>query len=353
MPLGRATGRAETTKTMKKTRKSYHVALVGVGAVGVEMLRVLRQRRFPMASLRVLATRPRRETIDGKPYQVEKATPESFRGVDLALFAGGEEPEGHLGWPAVEAGAVVVDNGPVYRLYPNVPLVVPEVNAHVLQGDARLIANPNCSTIQLVVVLKPLYDQARMKRVVVSTYQAVSGKGSAAKVQLAKEWKHAAAGNPPPKETCFTRPIADNVIPHIDRFSADGYTLEETKLLHETRKIMGDDHLQVTATAVRVPVMNGHSESVNIEFHSALSAADARKVLRAAPGIKVQDDPGRNLYPVPFEVSGADDVYVGRIRQDRSVPYGLNLWIVADNIRKGAALNAVQIAEKLAEFGKL
>ena len=338
---------------MAKTKKAYHVALVGVGAVGAEMLKILQERKFPMASLRVLATRPREETINGKTYQVEKATPESFRGVDLALFAGGEEPEGHLGWPAVEAGAVVVDNGPVYRLYPNVPLVVPEVNAHTLEGGARMIANPNCSTIQLVVALKPLYDRARIKRVVVSTYQAVSGKGSAAKVQLTKEWKHAAAGEAPPEETCFTKPIAGNVIPHIDRFLPDGYTLEETKLLHETRKIMGDDHLQVTATAVRVPVMNSHSEAVNIEFHTPLSADEARKLLRAAPGIKVEDDPSRNVYPAPFEVSGTDDVYIGRVRQDHSVPFGINLWIVADNIRKGAALNAIQIAEKMAELGKL
>jgi aspartate-semialdehyde dehydrogenase len=331
-------------------RKKYSVCVVGIGAVGQEMLRVLWQRRFPMKSCRVVARRARVEKVDGRQVKVESVCREAFRGVDIALFAGSEEKEGHFGWPAVEEGAVVIDNSPVYRLYPNVPLVVPEVNPEDLRNHEGLIGNPNCSTIQLVVALKPLHDFAGLRRVVVSTYQPASGKGHDAMAQLDKEWKHAAAGKKPPRESCFPYPIASNLIPHIDQFFSDAYTLEETKLLHESRKILGLPHLQLTATAVRVPVMNGLCESVNVEFARPISAARARALLRKAPGVVVQDDPAKKLYPMPYFVSGKDEVYVGRIREDHSVAHGLNLWVAADNVRKGAALNAVQIAEKMIEM---
>ncbi len=331
--------------------KSYHVAVVGVGAVGSEMLRVLQQRKFPLASLKVLARRARDIEVDGRPYSVESATGDSFRGVDIALFAGGEGAKDHLGWQAVERGAVVIDNGSAFRMYPNIPLVVPEVNPEALRKHEGFIANPNCSTIQMVVALGPLHAAARIKRVVVSTYQAASGKGADAVEQLGLEMAADVAGRPLPPLAPFPHPLCGNVLPHIDSFLEDGYTKEELKMVNETRKILGDDTIQITATTVRVPVANGHSESVNVEFHSPLEVAAARQILQRSPGIVVQDDPGQNLYPLPRDVSGTDEVYVGRLRADRSVPFGLNMWVVADNLRKGAALNAVQIAEKMIEMG--
>jgi aspartate-semialdehyde dehydrogenase len=329
--------------------KKYNVAVVGIGAVGREMVRVLHRRKFPMASLRVFARSAREETVDGRRIAVEKISEKAFAGVDIALFAGSEEPQGHLGWPAVKQGAVVIDNGSAYRLYPNVPLVVPEVNAHDLSWHEGLIANPNCSTIQFVVAIKPLHDIARIKRAVVATYQSTSGKSAAAMDQLRAEWAMVGAGKEPAKNDVFSFPIADNVIPHIDRFDDQGTTREETKLLHETRKIMGDPDLLVTATAVRVPVLRAHSEAVNLEFHSPITAAQARRALQHAPGVVVQDDPGKERYPMPHFAAHKDPVYVGRIREDRTVPYGLNMWVVSDNLLKGAALNAVQIAETLIE----
>jgi len=333
--------------------KSYHVAVVGVGAVGSEMLRVLHQRKFPMASLKVLARHAREIQVDGTKYAVEVTTPESFAAVDLALFAGGEGAKDHVGWKAVEQGTVVIDNGSAFRMYPNVPLVVPEVNPEALRKHEGFIANPNCSTIQMVVALGPLHQAARIKRVVVATYQAASGKGADAVEQLGREMAAKVQGGPPAPLAPFPHPLCGNVLPHIDSFLEDGYTKEEHKMVTETRKILGDDSIQITATTVRVPVENGHSEAVNVEFHSPLEAERARELLREAPGVVVQDDPGANVYPLPLAVSGTDEVYVGRIRQDRSVPYGLNLWVVADNLRKGAALNAVQIAEKMIEMGLL
>jgi len=333
--------------------RSYHVAVVGVGAVGSEMLRTLHARKFPMASLKVLARSARPIEVDGRPYQVEVACPEAFQGVDLALFAGGEGAKGHVGWAAVERGTIVIDNGSAFRMYPNVPLVVPEVNPEALRKHEGFIANPNCSTIQMVVALAPLHRAARIKRVVVSTYQAASGKGADAVEQLKKEMAAEVAGGPPPPLAPFPHPLCGNVLPHIDSFLEDGYTKEEMKMVNETRKILGDDTIQITATTVRVPVANGHSESVNVEFHTPLNAARAREILAAAPGIVVQDEPGKNVYPLPLALSGTDEVYVGRIRDDHSVPFGLNMWVVADNLRKGAALNAVQIAEKMIEMGLL
>ncbi|NIM06269.1 MAG: aspartate-semialdehyde dehydrogenase [Armatimonadetes bacterium] len=360
----------------------FRVAVVGVRAVGQEMVRSLHARSFPFSSLRVFATRAREVTIDGKAYQVEKISEEAFKDIDIAFFAGGDKAEGHFGWPAVRQGAVVIDNGSAYRLYPNVPLVVPEVNPEVLRNHEGLIANPNCSTIQFVVALKPLHDAARIKRLVVSTYQAVSGRGTSPKgsepvaalcnetcaltdrmrgsldkvseeEQLSATLRLAEEQPGPEDETLFPCEIVGNCLPHIDSFGDLDYTKEEWKMVNETRKIMGDTTMQITATCVRVPVFNSHCESVNVEFHSPLSAAEAKKLLLAAPGVKVIDEAAPGGYPLPRDASGKDEVFVGRIREDPTVPHGLNLWVVSDNLKKGAALNTIQIAEKMLEMGLL
>lgn len=360
----------------------YKVAVVGVRAVGQEMIRSLRKRSFPFTSLRVFATRAREISVDGIAYQVEQINEDAFRDIDVAFFAGSDKAEGHFGWPAVHQGAVVIDNGAAYRMFPNVPLVVPEVNPEALRKHEGLIANPNCSTVQLVVALKPLHDAARIKRVVVSTYQAVSGRGTSANgsdpvaslanemAQLSSDMLQAgeAAGpdnsmgamiavtekNAPPVDpTLFPYPMAGNCLPQVDSFAELGYTREEWKMVNETRKILGDDTIQVTATCVRVPVFNGHSESVNVEFHSPISAAQARDLLQSAPGITLVDDLIVGRYPLAREASGKDDTFIGRIREDRSVAFGLNLWVVSDNLLKGAALNAIQIGEKMVEMGLL
>ena len=343
-------------------KSSYSVAVVGIGAVGSEMIRVLAQRKFPCASLQVFARSTRDEVVDGVTYHVQQVTEEAFDQIDVALFAGGEKAEDHFGMRALNrrkqvaglSNLVVIDNGNAFRQYPNVPLVVPEVNPEALREHQGLIANPNCSTIQMVVALKPLHDYARIKRIVVSTYQAVSGKSAQAREELAKQTREVAAGQQPTVDPAlFPYPIYGNCLPHIDAFLPDGYTKEEMKMVQETRKILGDDTLQISATTVRVPVDNGHAESVNIEFYRPISADTARELLAAAPGVVLQDDPAHNGYPVPRAAAGTDPVYVGRVREDRSVAFGLNLWVVADNLRKGAALNAVQIAEKLREMGLL
>ena len=359
----------------------YRVAVVGARAVGQEMLRVLKQRRFPAATIRVFATRARAMAVDGDTYQVEVIGESSFDDIDVAFFAGRDTKEGHFGPIAAERGAVVIDNGDAFRMEPGVPLVVPEVNPDALRGHRNLIANPNCSTIQFVVALKPLHDAARLKRAVVATYQAVSGSGTSKQgtdpvEQLRVEMSRLSRRLDPlaterePWErlhdvceaacrdadelvtdpTLFPCPIANNVIPAISSFREDGYSKEEMKLVNETRKILGEPDLRITATTVRVPVFNAHSEAANLEFERPISAAQARQVLSRAPGVVVIDEPEKNQYPVPIRVSGTDAVYVGRIREDPTVPHGLNLWIVADNLRKGAALNAIQIAEKMIEL---
>ena len=343
-------------------KSSYNVAVVGIGGVGSEMIRVLKQRQFPCASLQVFARSARPEVVDGITYHVEQVSEEAFDQIDLALFAGGEKAEDHFGLRAINrrktvAGLselVVIDNGNAFRMYPNVPLVVPEVNAEALRGHQGIIANPNCSTIQMVVALKPLHDVARIKRVVVSTYQAVSGKSAQARAELAKQTKDVAEGRTPAVDpSIFPYQIYGNCLPHIDVFLPDGYTKEEQKMIQETRKILGDDSIRITATTVRVPVDNAHAESVNVEFYEPISVEVAREVLAASPGIVLADDPATARYPLQSEATGTDPVFVGRIREDRSVPFGLNLWVVADNLRKGAALNAVQIAEKMREMGLL
>ncbi|HEX2952056.1 MAG TPA: aspartate-semialdehyde dehydrogenase [Armatimonadota bacterium] len=343
-------------------KSSYRVAVVGIGGVGSEMIRVLKQRNFPCESLEVFARSARPEVVDGVTYQVQQITEEALDHIDVALFAGGEKAEDHFGLRAINrrkqvsglSDLVVIDNGNAFRMYPNVPLVVPEVNSEALRTHQGIIANPNCSTIQMVVALKPLHDVARIKRIVVSTYQAASGKSAQARAELMKQTKDVAEGRAPQVDTSiFPYQIYGNCLPHIDVFLPDGYTKEELKMMQETRKILGDDSIQITATTVRVPVDNAHAESVNIEFHEPMSVEKAREILANAPGIVLVDDPANNRYPLQSEATGTDPVYVGRLRQDRSVAYGINLWVVADNIRKGAALNAVQIAEKLREMGLL
>jgi aspartate-semialdehyde dehydrogenase len=273
---------------------------------------------------------------------------DSFEDVDIGLFSAGGSVSVKFAPLAVAAGAVVVDNTSVFRMEPDIPLVVPEVNAQdIPKYKARgIVANPNCSTIQMVVALKPIHDAVRIKRVVVSTYQSVSGAGRKAMEELSQQVAALFNGKEIEKEK-FPHQIAFNCIPHIDAFMDDGYTKEEWKMIHETRKILGEPNLPVTATTVRVPVFCSHSESVNVETVVKLSAAEAKRILREAPGIILADEPGENIYPMAIEAVGKDATYVGRIREDNSVPNGLNLWVVADNLRKGAALNAVQIAEIL------
>jgi aspartate-semialdehyde dehydrogenase len=336
---------------MLKKKSGYVVAVVGAtGAVGAEMIEVLEERKFPVTRLVPLAsTRSAGGTVtfEGNEVPIEVLTKDSFAGVDIALFSAGADLSREFAPIAVKAGAVVIDNSAAWRMTPEVPLVVPEVNAHDIQRHKGIIANPNCSTIQMVVALKPLHDEAKIKRIVVTTFQSVSGTGKDAMDELMAECQDLLSfksANP----KVYPYQIAFNCLPQIDDFLPSGYTKEEMKLVHETRKIMGDQSIHVTATTVRVPVYVGHSEAVNIETERKLSANDARAILSTAPGVLLYDDPAHKIYPMPLEVAGTDEVYVGRVREDESIANGLNLWVVADNLRKGAALNAVQIAEHLA-----
>ncbi|HEV8326190.1 MAG TPA: aspartate-semialdehyde dehydrogenase [Nitrospiraceae bacterium] len=337
---------------MLKKKSGYVVAVVGAtGAVGTEMVEVLEEREFPVARLVPLAsTRSAGGTVTfkGNEVPIEVLTKDSFAGVDIALFSAGADLSREFAPIAVKAGAVVIDNSAAWRMTPEVPLVVPEVNAHDIQRHKGIIANPNCSTIQMVVALKPLHDQARIKRIVVTTFQSVSGTGKDAMDELMAECQDLLSfKSASPK--VYPYQIAFNCLPQIDEFLPSGYTKEEMKMVHETRKIMGDQSIHVTATTVRVPVYIGHSEAVNIETERKLSANEARAILSTAPGVLLYDDPAHKIYPMPLEVAGKDEVYVGRVREDESIANGLNLWVVADNLRKGAALNAVQIAEHLAQ----
>lgn len=328
----------------------WTVAVAGAtGAVGRTMISVLEARSFPVRSLKLLASEHSVGTrlgFRGEQIPVEKLTRESFHGVEFALFSAGGARSEEFAPAAVASGTVVIDNSNAFRMSPDVPLVVPEVNPQAASKHRGIIANPNCSTIQMVVALKPLHDRARIRRVVVSTYQSVSGAGQKAINELFEQARRLLKGEPLEKKV-FPHAIMFNCLPHIDVFDDQGYTKEEMKMVNETRKIMEDDSIGLTATTVRVPVVYGHSESVNIETERKLSAAEAREVLRQAPGIVVVDDPAQNRYPLALDAAGTDPVYVGRIREDRSIPNGLNLWVVSDNLRKGAALNAVQIAELL------
>ena len=337
--------------------KDFNVAVVGIGMVGAQMLEVLRERRFPAKSYKVLATRKRTEHIRGHDYQVDVASADAFGDVDIAFFAGTEGAKGastQYGWAAVQAGSVVIDNGQDFRMDDRVPLVVPEVNPEALRSHQGFISSPNCSTIQMVVALAPLHAEARVRRIVVSTYQAVSGTGRAGVMELEGQIEALEAGRPSQHET-YPYQIAYNCIPQIGSPKDDfpGYTSEEAKMVLETRKIFGDPDIQVSATCVRVPVLNGHSEAINVQFDKKLTADEAREILKAAPGVVVIDDLANSKYPVPLGASGSDHTYVGRIREDTSAENALDMWCVADNIRKGAATNTIQIAEKMIEMGLL
>ncbi|BAS28396.1 aspartate-semialdehyde dehydrogenase [Limnochorda pilosa] len=334
------------------------VAILGAtGAVGQELIRVLEERDFPVRDLRLLATaRSAGRTLPfrGEEVRVEAVSPQAFQGVDLALFSAGASVSRAYAPVALEAGATVVDNSSAFRMEPEIPLVVPEVNGHLLKTGPRIVANPNCSTAILVMALAPLGRAAGLRRVIVSTYQAVSGAGARAMQELEDQVRAWIAGRPmeaailPYRDGARHRPIAFNLLPQCDRFEEMGYTKEEWKLVHETRKILGEAELPVTATTVRVPVLRSHSESVYLETERPLEVEEARRLLAEAPGVAVLDDPEAQVYPTPMEASGKDPVFVGRIRKDPFASHGLNLWVVGDQIRKGAALNAVQIAEGLA-----
>jgi aspartate-semialdehyde dehydrogenase len=332
--------------------KSYRVAVVGAtGAVGREMVAILADRGFPVSELVPLASsRSAGEKIEfgGKHVTVRELGPDSFAGVRIALFSAGAKVSAEYAPIAAKAGAVVVDNTSHFRMDTDVPLIVPEVNPGAIAGyKARgIIANPNCSTIQMVLVLKPIHDAARIKRVVVSTYQSVSGAGHKAVTELAEQTT-ALFNQREYEPKVFPHRIAFNVIPQIDVFLEGGYTKEELKMMAETKKILGDDSVKVTATCVRVPVFYAHSEAINIETEKKLTAAQVRELLSKAPGVEVVDDPATKSYPLAIHAAGKDPSFVGRIREDPTITNGIDLWCVSDNVRKGAALNAVQIAEVL------
>ncbi len=333
-------------------KKTWAVAVVGAtGAVGTEMLRILEERDFPVGELRPLASgrsAGKRVPFRGDEIPVQELTDDSFGGIDIALCSAGGSVSARFAPAAVKAGAVVVDNTSHFRMEPDVPLVVPEVNPGDIAGfrERGIIANPNCSTIQMVVALKPIHDAVGVERVVVSTYQAVSGTGKRAIEELERQTREVLNFRPASREV-YPHQIAFNCLPHIDVFLDNGYTKEEMKMVNETRKILGDPAIRVTATTVRIPVFYGHSESVNVETRRKIGVAEVRSLLEDAPGIVVVDDPSQNAYPLATDAAGKDAVYVGRVREDESVERGINLWIVSDNIRKGAALNAVQISEIL------
>ncbi len=338
--------------------KKYNVAILGAtGAVGQEFLNLIEERNFPFAELKLLASKRsagKKIQFMGKEYTVEEATDASFEGIDIALFAGGAASK-TFAPAAVKAGAVVIDNSSAFRMDPEVPLVVPEVNPEAIASHKGIIANPNCSTIIMVMALKPLYDVSKIKRIVVSTYQAVSGGGKEAMAELEEQVKAINEGREvvanilPGASLAKHYQIAFNLIPQIDVFKENLYTKEEMKMIDETKKIMSDDSLRITATTVRVPVYRSHAESVNVEFEDEVSVEKAREVLAAFPGVTLTDNPDEQVYPMPLETSGKDDVEVGRIRKDYSIDNGLNFWVCGDQIRKGAALNALQIAEYMIE----
>lgn len=332
--------------------KAFNVAIAGAtGAVGEVMLEILDQRNFPVKNLKLLASERsvgKKLKFKGKEISVEKLDRDSFKNIDIALFSAGGDRSKEFAPYAADSGAVVIDNSSCFRMDPEIPLVVPEVNPQdiALYKKRNIIANPNCTTIIMVVPLKPLHDYAKIKRIVVSTYQAVSGAGAKAMEELSKQVCQYVEG----KEiltNSLAYQIAFNLIPQIDVFTDNYYTKEEMKMVNETRKIMGDSSINVTATTVRVPVFRSHSEAVNIETEKKITREKALELLSSANGVKVVDDPANKKYPMPLFVSGTDDCYVGRVREDISTENGLSLWIVGDQLRKGAALNAVQIAEVL------
>ena len=320
--------------------KAYNLAVVGAtGMVGRTIIELLEERNIPFKDIRFLASkRSAGQTVSfkGQDYKVEELREDSFKDVDYAFFAAGGAISEAYANAATGAGAVVIDNSSVFRMHKDVPLVVPEVNPEDIKGHKGIIANPNCSTTQAVVPLRDLHSKYNIKRIVYSTYQSVSGSGVDALDDLRNSTKN-----------FYPHKIAGNLIPHIDLFEDNGYTKEEMKMIHETKKILADDKIRITATAVRVPVEYSHALSINLEFEEAFEIEDIRKTLENTQGVVVMDEPEKNLYPLPIDIKGKDEVYVGRIRRDFSLDNGLNLWVVADNIRKGAATNAVQILELL------
>ncbi len=340
-----------------------NVAVVGVGAVGEMMLRVLAERKFPAKRIKVLARSARTVYVDGRAYEVEPTTTEAFEGIDIALFAGTEGEKGAavtFAEDAIKRGAVVIDNGADFRMRPDVPLVVPEVNGDTLVKHNGIIANPNCSTAQLVMALKPIHDAVRVKRLLISTYQAVSGAGGAAVTELIAQNKSVAEGGHPQPVKQFPVAIHANVIPQIGGFDENFYTSEEMKLVSETQKILGNPSIKITPMiTARVPVVIGHSESVYIETEKPITPDEARALWAKFPGVKVIDNPAlsstdpANAWPTPVASANSDLTYIGRVRQDLDNPNGLVFWVVSDNLRKGAATNAVQIAEALIERGLL
>jgi len=328
--------------------KKYNIAVVGAtGMVGRTFLKVLEEIKLPVENYYLMASaRSAGSKIEfmGKEYVIEELTENSFdKDIDIVLMSAGGSASEKFAPIAASKGCVVIDNSSAWRMDPEVPLVVPEVNPEDIKWNKGIIANPNCSTIQAMVALKPLHDKYKIKRVVYSTYQAVSGAGLAGYMDLENGLK----GEAPKK---FPHPIAGNCIPHIDSFLPNGYTKEEMKMVNETRKILGDENMRITATTVRVPVFDSHSESINIEFYNDFDLDELKDVLKNAPGVIIKDDPENNVYPLALDAAGTNETYIGRIRRDDSVDSGVNIWVVADNIRKGAAANAVQIAQKVIEY---
>ncbi|RCW50175.1 aspartate-semialdehyde dehydrogenase [Paenibacillus prosopidis] len=340
-------------------QKLFNVAVVGAtGAVGEQILKLLESRNFPVKELKLLSSARSAGTkisFKGQELTVEEATPESFKGIEIALFSAGGDVTKALAPHAVEHGAVCIDNTNAYRMDPNTPLVVPEVNIEKVSEHQGIIANPNCSTIQMVAALKPLQDRYGISRIIVSTYQAVSGAGSRAIDEMLRQTQAALNGeevNPailPVGALPVKHQIAFNAIPQIDKFQENGYTLEEMKMVRETKKIMGDESIQVTATCVRIPVVYGHSESLYVELKNNYDLEDVKQLLADAPGVTLVDDPANQQYPLATDAAGKPDVFVGRLRRDLGSERGLNMWIVSDNLLKGAAWNAVQIAEHIAK----
>ncbi len=335
---------------MSSEQRKYNVAIAGAtGAVGGAMLDVLQRRNFPINELRLLASERsvgKKIIFADRELTVQLLSKEAFTGVDIALFSAGATRSFDFAPAAAAAGAVVIDNSSAFRMDPEIPLVVPEVNPHAIARYSKrgIIANPNCSTIQMLVALKPIHDKVGIKRLVISTYQAVSGTGTKAIEEL-KDQVHAYAAGQAMEHKVYPHQIAFNCLPQIDSFLDNGYTKEEMKMVNETRKIFEDDTIGITATAVRVPVFYGHSEAVNIETREKISAAEVRALLGQAPGVQLIDEPSLGRYPMAIDCEGKFETLVGRIREDESIANGINLWVVSDNILKGAALNAVQIAE--------
>jgi aspartate-semialdehyde dehydrogenase len=339
---------------MEEYMKKYNVVIVGaLGAVGKEFRKILLQRKFPIEKIKFVDLQDVGSVVEFGDMQITVEAPadDVFNGYDIALFSAGAGVSLDMAEKAVKAGCIVIDNSSAWRMDPSVPLVVPEVNPQDVEWHKGIIANPNCSTIQMMLPLKLIHESAKIKRLVISTYQAVSGTGVNAIQECLKQSLEVSQGKKASDISVYPHQIAFNALPHIDDFLDNGYTKEEMKMVNETRKIIGDNSIKITATAARIPVIYGHSESINIETEKKLSPADVRELLKNKPGISVVDEPQKNIYPMAIDAAGKDDVFVGRIREDESVENGINLWVVSDNIRKGAALNTIQIGELLIKKG--